>query len=69
MRKFKVEGIKFEVVDKFNGFGMEGPKYDVLWLNEKQGGWNRLTSANTLAEAKEKATDRVFEGRVEIGRY
>lgn len=34
---------------------MEGQKYDVLWFNEKKGGWNRLTSANTLAESKEKA--------------
>lgn len=68
MRKFKIEGISFEVVNKYNG-GMEGQKYDVLWFNEKQGGWNRLTSANTLAEAKEKALDRVWEGRIEIGRY
>lgn len=67
MRKFKIDGISFEVVNKYNG-GMEGAKYDVLWFNDKQGGWNRLTSANTLAEAKEKALDRVWEGRIEIGR-
>ncbi|HSQ90312.1 hypothetical protein [Romboutsia sp.] len=66
MRKFKIEGISFEVVDKpYTGMENRG-KYDILWFNEMQGGWNRLTSANTLAEAKEKARDRVWEGKIEI---
>ena len=55
MRKFKINGVSYEVVNNGN---VVGDKYDILWFNEKQNGWNRLASANTLKRAYDIAYER-----------
>lgn len=57
-RNFKVNGVKFNVLNRFTGdfeinkFCM---KYDLMCFDEKMGGWMRVCSVNTLREAREAA--------------
>lgn len=57
-RNFKVNGVKFNVVNRFTGdfeINKWNMKYDLMYFNEEIGGWMRVCSANTIREGKEEA--------------
>ena len=60
MRNFKINGVQFRTVNRFTGsseVNEYNKKYDLMRFSEKLCGWVRICSANTLAEAKEKAKE------------
>ena len=57
-RNFKVNGVKFNVVNRFTGdfeINKWNMKYNLMYFNEEMCGWMRVCSANTLREARELA--------------
>ena len=62
MRNFKINGAQFRTIKRFTGsseINGYNKKYDLMRFSEKLHGWVRICSANTLAEAKEKAGEWV----------
>ena len=62
MRNFKINGVQFRTIKRFTGSSETNEynkKYDLMHFNENLRGWVRICSANTLAEAKEKAEEWV----------
>ena len=60
MRNFKINGVQFRIVNRFTGsseVNEYNKKYNLMRFGEKLRGWVRICSANTLAEAKEKAEE------------
>lgn len=57
-RNFKVNGAKFNVVNRFTGdfeINKWNMKYNLMYFNEEMCGWMRVCSSNTLREARELA--------------
>lgn len=60
MRNFKINGVQFRTIKRFTGSSEANEynkKYDLMRFSENFNGWVRICSANTLAEAKEKAEE------------
>lgn len=60
MKNFKINGVQFRTIKRFIGsseVNEYNKKYDLMRFSEKLRGWVRICSANTLAEAKEKAEE------------
>ena len=61
MRKFKIEGIKFEIANICDMLY----KYEVVMLDEKKNLWVTIGKCNTLASGKELAYDYIERQREE----
>lgn len=60
MKNFKINDVQFRTIKRFTRSSEVNEcnkKYDLMRFNEKLHGWVRVCSANTLAEAKEKAEE------------
>ena len=60
MRNFKINSVQFRTIKRFTGSSETNEynkKYNLMRFSEKLRGWVRICSANTLAEAKEKAEE------------
>ena len=70
MRKFKINGYRFEIVNRpgADNVNEQRYKYDVKVFNEKKQYWARIASCNLLADGKVMARDYV-EGLMECINY
>lgn len=61
MRKFKINGYKFEIANKpmADNVTEQRYKYDINMFNEEKQCWWRIASCHTLTDGKEIARDHV----------